>query len=176
MCVCVEGFEGGSCALRCAVRVTTIWCTRVRDAHTREGAAHPNGTHELEGERRGDEMPAQFSCCHRRSPGVGSGVREIMREMGGHGAVGFHAGPCVFSGKNHSVCRRWGKIVITPPSRLGGGATMPMFDPQPCRGSWYRELDDEVGHRPGARQQVLHGRGQVRGEAADLLRSTALKE
>ena len=37
------------------------------------------------------------------------------------------------------------------------------------RGSWRREVDDEVGHRPGARQQVpQHGRGQVRGEAADL--------
>ena len=29
VCVCVEGCGGGSCTLRCAVRVTTIWCTRV---------------------------------------------------------------------------------------------------------------------------------------------------
>ena len=50
------------------------------------------GGQAVEGERRGDEMPAQSSCCHRRSPGVGSGVRERVGEMEGHGAVGFHAG------------------------------------------------------------------------------------
>ena len=80
----------------------------------------------------------------------------------------FMRGSCVFSGKNHSVCRHNCDHTAIP---LGWGRedadVRPTARGHP-RGSWQREVDDEVGHRLGARQQVPHGRGQVRGEAADL--------
>ena len=87
----------------------------------------------------------------------------------------FMRGSCVFSGKNHSVL---GIIVITPPSRLGGGVKMPMFDPQPGD-----TLEDRGGVRWTMRSgidRVLASRyrmvGARCGARPQICRSTALKE